>query len=638
MNIFFRSLLIFTLSHSLVYAQGEPDYAVKNIPRELLTNANSVMREYTTEIDITSLQEVNIKEHYAITILNDKGDEEANHVEYLSKLNNIQNISGCIYDENGDRFKKIKQSDFIEIPASMRPGEFSDAKSKLYSVSYRKYPYTVEYTIETKQNHTFYLPLWSPQTDKHCAVQSAELIVTTHDSVDLKYKEYNINLTPTILPGEAKQYKWAIKDIKAEKTEPLSYAGVYNTSVILLAVNDFMLDDYKGNSNSWKDFGEFIFQLNKGRDSLSGDVKTTIRQMVANISDDHEKIKILYAYLQHTMRYVSIQYGIGGWQTLDAGFLSKNQYGDCKALSNYMMAMLSVIGIRSYPVLITAGNENPHVLSTDFVCNQFNHCILCVPFAKDTTWLECTSSDLPANYLSDFTQNRDALMITPGGGIIIHTPIYDTSVNLVTRHADVNCLENGSLKIDIKSTYRGEGAEHLYQLLKYGNDHDKEEYLHSKFHLPNYTLDDYKYDKVETAQVTCVRENAMLTSTGIYTKTGNRSFITLDVAPIYITIPEQDGERKNSFHISSSTATIDTFEITIPDKSDVEYIPLPVSLRYAFGSYSYTISKTDAKLIAICKFTLNSGTYDAGLFENYIQLTNLVDNKSYKKVVLKTKS
>ena len=84
MNIFFRSLLIFTLSHSLVYAQGEPDYAVKNIPRELLTNAISVMREYTTEIDITSLQEVIIKEHYAITILN------VSHYSFSGK--NLSNI------------------------------------------------------------------------------------------------------------------------------------------------------------------------------------------------------------------------------------------------------------------------------------------------------------------------------------------------------------------------------------------------------------------------------------------------------------------------------------------------------------------------------------------------------------------
>ncbi len=570
-------------------------------------------------------------------MLNENGSDEASHAEYFSSLNKIESISGCLYDANGDKIKKIKQSDFIELPASMHAGEFSDAKFKAYHVNYGQYPYTVEYTIETKQKHSFHFPHWAPQVNKQCAVESASLLVTVQGDVNLKYKGYNINSEPVISQETEKRYKWAIKDVPAEKKEPMRFTGTYTTPVIILAVNNFMLDNFKGSTDSWKDFGEFIFQLNKGRDQLPQDVKTKVQQLVAGINDDHEKTKVLYAYMQHIMRYVSVTYGIGGWQTLDAEFLSKNQYGDCKALSNYMMAMLAVAGIRSYPVLIMAGNENPHVLSTDFVCSQFNHCILCVPSAKDTTWLECTSNDLPANYLGDFTQDRNALMITPEGGILVHTPRYDTTVNLVVRHAYIACNSNGSLDIKMASIYTGEGASHLYGMLKYENDHDKDEYLHSKFHLASYTLDDYKYEKVETAPVVCLRENATLTATGLLTKTGNRSFVTLNIAPI--SIPGQEEEdRKDPFHIPESNAATDTFEVTLPKETDVEFIPQPVAVYYPFGSYNFSITAHDGKLTVVCRFTLSSGTYPAEQFGNYIKFANLIENNSHKKVVLKARS
>ena len=38
------------------------------------------------------------------------------------------------------------------------------------------------------------------------------------------------------------------------------------------------------------------------------------------------------------------------------------------------------------------------------------------------------------------------------------------------------------------------------------------------------------------------------------------------------------------------------------------------------------------------RFTLNSGTYEAAQYKNYIKFADLIDNKAYKKVVLKAKS
>ena len=97
---------------------------------------------------------------------------------------------------------------------------------------------------------------------------------------------------------------------------------------------------------------------------------------------------------------------LGGLQPFDAKTVFETGCGDCKALSNYMFSLLKLIGVRSYPAIVSSGTYIEPIFLEFPNFQQFDHAILCVPHLKDTIWLECTNQKIPFGFLGDFTDDR----------------------------------------------------------------------------------------------------------------------------------------------------------------------------------------------------------------------------------------
>src|SRR6202012_193753 len=182
---------------------------------------------------------------------------------------------------------------------------------------------------------------------------------------------------------------------------------------------------------------------------LSPQRAAEVKKMTDTIKTDKEKAKFLYKYLQQNVRYVSIQLGIGGYKPFPATFVDEKKYGDCKALANYMRALLKAVNIPSYYAIIRAGtNQEPADFS--FNENVFNHAIVCIPFKNDTTWLECTSNTSPFGKLGSFTENRNALLITEDGGKLVNTPRSTMQDNQFNSEVHLVLKPNGGATAELK--------------------------------------------------------------------------------------------------------------------------------------------------------------------------------------------
>ncbi len=633
----YLTLLFFIAISPFRSLAANADYSASLIDKGLLKNADAVIREYSTEVNIESPTKVYITEHTVITVLNEKGNHFVNNCIEYSDMSDIEKIEGHIYDKDGSIVKKIRSSDFSRRSANANAyafAEYSDDMQRYYYVDYRQYPYTVEYTVVTKQKHTFYLPKWKPQLSANCAIENASLHVTAPEDFKLRFKK---NMVQDVTPSTTNSittWQWNVKNVNAYIPEPLTYPVQLVGPNIILAPDKFECEGYAGNMATWKDHGQFIYEINKGRDVLPNETIDKVNVLIRGLDDDKKKINVLYNYLQRTTRYVYVGYGIGGWQTQDAAFVDKNKYGDCKALSNYMKALLKSAGIESYVVEIHAQQDLHYSLQKDFPHVESNHIILCIPSAKDTMWLECTSSNLTMNYLGDFTDDRTALMITPDGGVLVHTPVYDANVSWECRNAKIVCGDEGVLKVEMNNHYSGLLADELNNEIKLSQPKELQDYENTKFGMPSYSVDKFSLKPVENDAYMAVDEHVLITANSMYNKRGARYFVNMNVAPVKKSYTTMTTERKTSFFINHSCAIRDTFMLSIPANTTVEYIPEPVNAAYTFGRYHCNVTNVNGQLLLTREYIQHSGVYDKTLYHDYEKFAALVNSGNPLNIVL----
>lgn len=389
--------------------------------------------------------------------------------------------------------------------------------------------------------------------------------------------------------------------------------------------------------STWDDFGKWIAALNRGRDNIPEKTKQDIVAMTAGLKTVEEKAKIVYQFLQDKTRYVGIQLGIGGYQPFEASVVDETGYGDCKALSNYMVSMLKVIGIKSHYALINAGTFAPG-LKTDFVSSQFNHAVVAVPNGADTLWLECTSQTKPFGYAGLFTGDRKALLITDDGAKIAYTPKYTAEQNIQFCSADVTLERSGNGKAKVKTIYGGLQYENssLDAILSNQYD-DQKKWIHQNTKIPSFdligfSLSDHK-NRLPSATV-----EMELALTRFANVSGKRIFLTPNLLNKNTYVPQAVAERKSNVVRRIGFTDIDTIRYHLPEEIYPEFMPEAIRIQSRFGDYEANFIVNQGYLIYIRKLRMNKGEFPASSYQELIDFYRGITKADNTKMVFMTKT
>lgn len=484
----------FIILLSLVYLQfALPQYSISYLPEELKSNSNAIIRKKHITLEIISKDNILIKKHIAITILKEKSQSLSNLIEYYDKYSDVDFIDGYVYDENGKVVEKIKSSDLMDYCDLKEYALYSDNRMKLITPKYRICPYTVEYKYEKEIKgflgyDNYFI------TDYNLAFEEGSLTVQYPKDFKIRFYQLNLDSKPVIIEkGKTVIIRWNINNYKAIIQEPYSKTLLeISPAIFIVPEADFKYKGVDGNFETWEKYSSWLYNLNKGRDNLDDNTIAFIKNLVKDVDDEYEKVKILYLYMQKKTRYVNISIDLGNIQPVSAEVVNKVSYGDCKALSNYMYTLLKYAGINSIYAIINAGNTRV-TYPSEFVMHCFNHAILCVPLKDDTIWLECTSKIDPAGYVSSFIDDRNVLLVLPQGGKIVRTPQMKIDDNIRRSKIQINILKDMRTNVNLNSIYKGLQFEKMYSNITSDKNQQKN-FLKERLSVPDCNVKSIDYN------------------------------------------------------------------------------------------------------------------------------------------------
>ena len=611
---------------------AQPVYRYPDISPALLRDANSVVRNKETVFEITGIGNAVQRIKYAVTILNRNGLKYSVFIQPYNKFQTVRNIKWNIYDQNGSLVKNKSNTSVEDYSAIAGYELFSDSRVKFIDPKYRNTPFTVEYSYEIVYDGLLSYPVWRVYEDYYMSVEKSSFVIITPEGFRFRYAGKNMPSEGSVTSfRNTTTYLWTVSNQPAVKEESYCAPLQTYTPVIYTAPDDFEIDNHTGNCETWEAFGDWIDRLAAGRDVLEQKSAEKLKGILQGADSDYEKIERLYSYMQNKVRYVSLQIGIGGWQTIDASTVDRLSYGDCKALANYMKTLLGLAGIKSYYTLACAGENAPAILN-DFPSNQFNHVLLCVPLMKDTIWLECTDQHIAAGYIGKFTDDREVLLTEQGGGRLVRTKSYSLEENLQDRKGSLDIGNDGSVNSVVTTSYNGLFYTDNYKIF-FMDDADKKLFIVDKIKTPFINLFDYKYSEKRSA-IPAIDETIKFSITDFCTRMENRFLFNPNLMTRFSKVPVKTKDRKSEIVIRRPYWESDTLAYVLPSLYKVGNIPLNLVLQSKFGEYQTKIVYNDHELRHIRTLKFFRGEYPASDFDEFEDFCRKVAISDERKVTL----
>ncbi len=580
-----------------VYAQEVPadvddTFAMHAMnPLLLLGDGGAVVRLDHKQLEVKNRSKATLRVHQAITVLDSKGREHGVVGYWYDKFRKPKKLEAQIRDASGKVIRKLKNREVEDYSAISDFSLYEDNRVKVARLEHDEYPYTVEYWYELDFNGYISWPSWKPGS-LGLSVERGRFEVIAPADVTIRYFTEGNDLEPDMQKaGRDVVYRWDVTLMQQHMEDMLA---TLSTEVVpdreevsvQVAPAEFEIDGSVGDMSSWMNLGNWYYNLNKGRDVLPAEKAAEVRRITQGITDPRQKAQKVYELFQASTRYVSVQLGIGGWQTYDATYVAERGYGDCKALSNYLMALLESAGIRSHPALIHNNYGSSEVLE-EFPNNAFNHVILMVPLPADTLWLEATSQSIPFGRIGAGNEDRFALVVDPVRSTLLPTPASTPEQNARIRNAEVELHASGGAVAGVEMQYSGNQQDYVMRAIVNAPYRDQMKWLHNALDIPSFNVLSADFSGVQERRPSSTI-TANLELPRYAAQTGQRMFLSTNLMERDAYVPPEDDNRTQPVSLAYRYLDEDNVKFILPDGYQIEAMPEDVSIETSFATFSAT--------------------------------------------------
>ena len=552
-------------------------------------------------VSVQSLDKIKITVREAYKILRPGGRELGTVFATFDSHEKITSMRGWCIPASGKDYE-LKDKDAMEVSLPKIEGSelISDVKAKLLRIPAPDPGNIIGFEYQMEEQPMVLQSVWEIQSE----YPTRESHYTLQLPPGWEYRALWLNYPQTkATPGGSNEWQWTVGDVKAVRPEeempPL--AGIEGRMVVF-----FFPPGGSGASalSNWQQVGDWYLKLTNGRVDGSPELKQKANALTASLPTPLAKMRAIAQFLQHDIRYVAIELGIGGFQPHPASEVFAHRYGDCKDKATLMASMLHEIGVDSYYVVINA-RRGSVTAETPAQLSAFNHVILAIKLpdglndpsliatmhdAKlgNVLFFDPTNEITPFGQIGGYLQSNYGLLVTPTGGELVELPRQPSNMNSIDRTGVMTLDATGTLKGEIKEVRLGDRASHgRWALRNASKESDKIKPIEAVLagSLPNF--------RITGAQVINLQHTDQpfgfdysFEAANYAKNAGDLLLVRARVLGVKSSgLMETKEQRKYPVEFEGPARDTDIFDITIPQGYQVDELPLPTDADYSFASY-----------------------------------------------------
>jgi hypothetical protein len=567
---------------------------------------DAVLLYSETNVTVLSEDKIRTQVRRAYKILRPEGRERGTVAIDFSPSKKVTSLHAWCIPAQGKDYE-VKEKDAIDLAAPAEGGYLiEDTKYRVLRIPAPDPGNIIGYEYEVEERPFFLQDIWHFQT--------TDPVLESHYSLQLppgwEYKASWL-FYPEVKPAEGggNLSHWVVSDVKRIKPEPdmPPWEGLAGQMIVSFFPSGGT--SRKNELANWESMGSWYENLISTQMNASEPIKQEVNALTAGKASTLAKMQSIAEFMQHDIRYVEIQLGIGGWQPHGAPDVFSHRYGDCKDKATLMHTMLHEIGVDSYLILINM--QRGAVTSTTPPRKEFQHAILAIklpdavndpsliaviqhPKLGRVLFFDPTNEITPFGQIRGHLQANYGLLVMPEGGELVELPQQPSAMNSIQRVGKLTLDANGNLKGDVQEVRLGDrAARERARLRTVTKDTDRikpiEELLAgslSNFQIVRATVVNSEHTdrpfgfnySFESGNYARNAGNLLLVRPRVL---GSKSWSVL----------ETKEPRQFPIEFEGPVRDTDSFDIALPPGYEVDELPARVDADYSFGSYH---SKTEA--------------------------------------------
>jgi hypothetical protein len=191
--------------------------------------------------------------------------------------------------------------------------------------------------------------------------------------------------------------------------------------------------------------------------------------------------------------------------------------------------------------------------------------------------------------MGNFTDDRDALIITPEGGKIVRTKKYSFEENLQENSGTITLDDEGGISSNFQVISKGLQYDPKYLLEKETYSDLKTAYKQRWSYINGINVEDAKLENDKINVV--LTEKLRVMASNYATSVGDDWLFCVNVFNQSQYIPPRINDRKQDLFIPSGYTDVDRFMLQLPENRSFETLPTNKLIENKFGSYSITFKE-----------------------------------------------